>query len=142
MDSLSATLQSISPYSVRADSKLAQRFLNGEFPDMDEHQVARELATIQYLYEHTAYGKVLEDRLRVIAADVKRRHPRVPWSTIWQIVRAYGPSIVKCEAVCATGGTIPANYEPQIAQATLDETCCAGSVSTSSNPSLHAIRQK
>lgn len=109
-DQVSQRLASISSYSVRPDSKLIKKACAGELPEQTVEQVARELATIQYLYDQTSYGTILETRMREIADEVKRTHPMLPWGQVWEIVKELGPGIVKCEALFYTQKEIPDGY--------------------------------
>lgn len=109
MDQLRRRVESISPFSVRPDSKYATKFVDGETTGVTEEQVAHELACVQYLYASTTYGPRVEGRMREMANDLKSRY-QISWTDVWSIVRELGPAIVKIESIFRRGGSIPSGY--------------------------------
>ena len=79
----------------RDDSQLTFRFALGML-DADETAatVANELIIVDALYKKTPYGDIIEDVLREIAHHVRKRY-RLPWGDTWDIVRFYGPTMLK-----------------------------------------------
>lgn len=79
----------------RDDSVLTFKYAI-EDPEVDDvpSSIANELYIVDMLYQKTSYGRILEPALREIAAYVKRRY-RIPWGDVWNIVRFFGPTMLK-----------------------------------------------
>ena len=79
----------------RDDSQLTYNYAIGILND-DEvpSAIANELVVVDRIYRTTEYGTLVEDVLREIAAHIRRKY-RLPWTTTWDIVRFYGPTLFK-----------------------------------------------
>ena len=78
----------------RNDSILTYKYAIGENEDDVPSAIAAELVFVDKLYKQTPYGRLLEDVLRGIADSMKRKY-NLPWNETWEIVRFYGPTMLK-----------------------------------------------
>lgn len=60
--------------------------------------IARELVVVNYIFQNTNYGAIVEEVLRALSNSVKSRYG-LTWKQSWDIVRFYGPTIVKLYCV-------------------------------------------
>ena len=77
----------------RQDSLLTKKWLNGEVNESAD-EIAKELMCTHFLYKNTLYSEMLEEYMRRMAAEVKKRY-LLSWSAVWGIVRFYGPMSLK-----------------------------------------------
>ena len=49
---------------------------------------------VDRIYQYSQYASIVEDALREIAEHVKHRY-RLSWPDTWEIVRFYGPTMLK-----------------------------------------------
>ena len=79
----------------RNDSILTYKYAIGELEEDDvPSTIAAELVFVDKLYKHTNYGRIVEDVLRGIADAMKRKY-NLSWNDTWDIVRFYGPTMLK-----------------------------------------------
>lgn len=79
----------------RDDSQLTYNFAIKALEEEDNPRaIANELNIVNNLYNNTRYGVILEEVLRGIAQHVKDRY-RLSWKDTWEIVRFYGPTMLK-----------------------------------------------
>ena len=79
----------------RNDSILTYKYAIGEHDEDDvPSSIAAELIFVDKLYKQTEYGRLLEDVLRGISESMKRKY-NLPWNETWEIVRFYGPTMLK-----------------------------------------------
>lgn len=81
----------------RNDSILTYKYAMEELDDDDDDvpsSIAAELVFVDRLYKTTNYGRLLEDVLRGIADSMKRKY-KLSWNDTWEIVRFYGPTMLK-----------------------------------------------
>lgn len=90
----------------REDSKLTDLYARGLLDAaLTADSVARELVATDFLYKNTLYPEILEDFLRGVANRCKRENPSLTWNQVWEIVRFYGPDVLKlmmCTHCCVT----------------------------------------
>lgn len=89
----------------RADSRLTQRYVDGEL-DAPVDVVARELVATEFLYQQTMYGCLIEEFMRRVATRLREEHA-LSWSATWDIVRFYGPIALKLMCLSASGAVVP-----------------------------------
>lgn len=79
----------------RDDSRLTYRYATNQLDGDDvPSAIANELYVVDQLYKATPYGQLLEDVLRELADFVRRKY-KLGWSETWEIVRFYGPTMLK-----------------------------------------------
>ena len=85
---------------LRDDSRLAYQFVTGDGDGggLSAEATAAEMATIQFLYSKTEYGRFMQPDLRRIADWAKHNYPAVSWSEVWTIVRDTMVPACKLEA--------------------------------------------
>ena len=87
----------------RNDSRLTYNFARGLLDDDDvPSSIASELFVVEKIHSETNYSLIIEDVLRAIAKHVKEKY-KIPWTNAWEIVRFYGPTMLKlyCIKTCA-----------------------------------------
>lgn len=88
----------------RDDSRLTRQYAEGradpEFATVQD--VVHELYIVDGIFRCTLYGEVIEDVMRMAAAEVRRRY-RVTWSVAWDIVRFYVPTMLKLHMLRRSG---------------------------------------
>lgn len=83
----------------RNDSLLTYKYAIGEVNDDDvPSTIAKELVFVDELYRTSNYGAILEEALRAIAEAMKRKY-NLPWAETWEVVRFYGPTMIKLYCV-------------------------------------------
>ena len=92
----------------RNDSRLTFNYAVGLLEDAEDipSAVANELVVVDRIFRETNYSSIVEAVLREIAAQVKQRY-RISWTDTWDIVRFYGPVLVKLHCI-KTLSTFPA----------------------------------
>lgn len=80
----------------RNDSQLTWNYAIGDLDDEDDvpSAIAKELVTIDNIYKKTNYGAIIEDVMRELAFCLKKKY-RITWGDTWDIVRFYGPTMLK-----------------------------------------------
>lgn len=78
----------------RNDSMLTYKYAIGNEEDDLPSSIAKELVFVDQLYKKTEYGRIIEDVLRGIAESMKSKY-KLPWTETWEIVRFYGPTMLK-----------------------------------------------
>lgn len=88
----------------REDSTLARNFALGLAGPAYKtpFDVAHELVFVNRIYMFTIYGELIEDVMRKVAAQIKKRY-RLPWTGTWQIVRFYVPEMLKMHLLRRSG---------------------------------------
>ena len=89
----------------RSDSRLTELYADGHVL-MAPDQVARELLATDYIYKYTLYGETIEEFLRHVALAVKQQYS-LTWTAPWDIVRFYGPIMLKIICLLTTDCRIP-----------------------------------
>jgi hypothetical protein len=86
---------------VRHDSRLAWLYATqqGYGQSMGAAEAALDMIAIQYIYEHTEYGALVQSSLRAIADWCKEQYPLVPWPKVWEIVTDTCVAPCKIEAL-------------------------------------------
>lgn len=56
--------------------------------------IASELVVVDRIHKTTPYPHIIEQVLREIANHVRHKY-RIPWKETWDIVRFYGPTMLK-----------------------------------------------
>ncbi len=83
----------------RDDSYLTFNYASGEL-DRDDSSayvpstIANELFIVDRIHKETTYSQILEDTMRELAHDIRAQY-RLDWVTTWDIVRFYGPTLIK-----------------------------------------------
>ena len=83
----------------RDDSYLTFNYACGEL-DRDDSSayvpstIANELFIVDRIHKETTYSHILEDAMREIAHVIRAQY-RLDWVTTWEIVRFYGPTLIK-----------------------------------------------
>lgn len=83
----------------RDDSYLTFNYASGEL-DRDDSSayvpstIANELFIVDRIHKETTYSQILEDTMRELAHDIRTQY-RLDWVTTWDIVRFYGPTLIK-----------------------------------------------
>lgn len=91
----------------RQDSRLTELFCSGQLPsEWTAPLVARELVATDFIYKNTLYGEMVEEFMRIVAADLRRKY-RISWAKTWEIVRFYGPPALKLLCLERCGLAIP-----------------------------------
>lgn len=90
---------------VRHDSRLAWLYATeqGHGEGMSAEEAALDMIAIQYIYEHTGYGALVQNNLRAIADWCKEQYPTVSWSQVWEIVTDTCVGACKIEAMLRVG---------------------------------------
>ena len=80
----------------RKDSHLTTQWVEGNADPVYETvtDVAHELVFVDYIYQHTLYGEVIEESMRLLAEWVRAEF-RIPWTQTWELVRWYAPTMLK-----------------------------------------------
>ena len=79
----------------RNDSRLTYLYAVGDCMAHEPPSViAHELVTVDTIYRETEYGQIIEDVLRELAAHLRRTYA-LSWTDTWDIVRFYGPTMLK-----------------------------------------------
>lgn len=89
----------------RTDSRLTFMYANGDVP-WHPAEVARELVATDYIFKHTLYSEVIQEFMRHVAAELRRRYA-LSWTATWEIVRFYAPPALKLLSLLTTGTRIP-----------------------------------
>lgn len=80
----------------RNDSRLTRQYAEGcadpEFVTIND--VVHELYIVDAIFRTTLYGEVIEDVMRQVANEIRRRY-RLTWTVAWDIVRFYVPTMLK-----------------------------------------------
>lgn len=83
----------------RNDSSLTFNYARGLLEEDDvPSSVANELVIVDRIHRDTNYSLIIEDVLREIADHIRRKY-RLPWVDAWDIVRFYGPTMLKLYCV-------------------------------------------
>lgn len=90
----------------RDDSKLSFLFATEESNE-SVNDVARELCTVNYIYENTAYSALLEDVMRELASQCRKKYKLSSWTETWKILRFYAPTLLKLYCVRTSNVDIP-----------------------------------
>ena len=98
-------------YGVRPDSVLAKRYASGELlrdprwqgHDDLEARVARRLVETMFAYDATGYHAACEAVYPHMANAIKRDHPALPWTRVWEIVKRHAPDVVRPLAIAEAG---------------------------------------
>ena len=77
----------------RNDSQLTFKYAIKEIDDAPR-EIANELMVVDRIYNDTEYSAIIEDVLREIAHHIKRKY-NLSWSDTWELVRFYGPTMLK-----------------------------------------------
>lgn len=94
----------------RDDSILTFKYATNQLEDEDvPSAIASELFIVDRIHKETPYSSIIEDVLRDMADFVRRKY-RLDWTTTWQIVRFYGPTMLKL--YCVKHSQTIASYEP------------------------------
>lgn len=80
----------------RDDSQMAFLFARGE-TNKTLAETVNEIRLVNLLYDHTDYKTTVEDSLRGIAQKINE--DGLGWRQTWQIVRKYGPVMMKIDAM-------------------------------------------
>lgn len=92
----------------RKDSQLSFAYAKSvdgdEYANDSPHTIACELVCIDAIFKKTDYPLLIEDALRRLASKVRTTY-RLDWTTTWQIVKCYGPTLIKL--YCARKATVP-----------------------------------
>ena len=79
----------------RNDSQLTFRYGIDDLEDDDiPSAIANELVVVDKIYNTSSYPLIVEDVLRELADHIKHRY-RLSWTDTWEIVRFYGPTMLK-----------------------------------------------
>ena len=99
LEELDWLLRSWTPYRLRDDSRLAFQHASGamDFHPIWKHKelVVHEMATQQFVCAHTPYVTMLSPALREMTARLKTKYGLKSWKVAWEIVRDYGPDLVR-----------------------------------------------
>lgn len=87
---------------VRDDSRLAFHACTGSIQRPVEEIIA-EMATMQWISENTDYQAFCEVSLRKMADRAKATYGIRNWKPVWEVVRYYGPDLVKLHMVKEIG---------------------------------------
>jgi len=83
----------------RDDSRLTYLYANGEeMNGLPPSTVAHELVVVNKIYENTQYQYIIEDVMRELALHLKKKY-RLSWTVAWEIVKFYGPTLIKLYSV-------------------------------------------
>lgn len=83
----------------RNDSRLTYNFALGLLDHDDvPSSIASELFVVEQIFSTTNYSRIIEDVLREIAEYVKKKY-QIPWTNAWEIVRFYGPTMLKLHCI-------------------------------------------
>ena len=87
-------------FVIRDDSRMAFAYARdeGDARGKTTDAVADDIAVAQFLHGQTGYKELWSDA-QAVANWIHALHPRLPWKTVWQIVRPALDSIFKLEAV-------------------------------------------
>jgi hypothetical protein len=93
----------------RTDSRLTELFCTDKLSeDWTADIVVRELVATDFLFKNTLYGEILEDFMRMVAYELRRRY-RLTWTKTWEIVKFYAPIALKLLCLERSGLMIPNN---------------------------------
>ena len=88
---------------LRDDSRLAFLWASGggggQVSDCPMSEIAEEMAVMQFVCDTTLYNSVIEDALRNMANAIKSKHKKLTWTTVWEIVKKYGPDIIRYQCL-------------------------------------------
>ena len=94
----------------REDSQLTKLYCTDQLPpSWSADVVARELVATDFIYQHTLYGEMLEEFMRVVAKRLKQKYG-LTWKSTWDIVKFYGPIACKLLSLERCGLAIPQHY--------------------------------
>lgn len=88
----------------RKDSILTYNYAIGNVPDfMDSTEVvAHELKIVDYIYKNTDYEALIVEVMREVAGFVHFKY-KLDWTTTWEIVRFYTPTMLKLHCLNKKG---------------------------------------
>ena len=79
----------------RDDSQLTLNYARGLLDEEDiPSSIANELVIVDAIHRLTPYPDLIEDVLREIAHHIRAKY-RLNWRDTWEIVRFYGPTMLK-----------------------------------------------
>ena len=79
----------------RTDSLLTFNFATRRLGSDDAPSaIANELFIVDAIHQNTEYPQLIEEVLREIAEFVRAKY-KLDWTTTWEIVRFYGPTMLK-----------------------------------------------
>ena len=95
-------------FELRDDSRLAFLWATGRLHcSWDAMEVCHEMMSIQFICANTLYTDLSQPFLRCLAKGLKEKYKLKSWSTTWNIVREYGPDILKLICLVDSGVQIP-----------------------------------
>jgi len=95
-------------FKLRDDSRLAFLWATGRLdPTWDAGEVCHEMMSMQFICANTCYNEVSQPFLRCLANGFKKKYKLKSWSTTWNIVREYGPDILKLICLVESGLQVP-----------------------------------
>ena len=89
----------------REDSRLTKLYAEGSL-NMRADEVARELVATHFIFQHTLYGELIEEFMRLVACRLRTEY-ELQWSSTWEITRCYAPIALKLMCVESAGIRIP-----------------------------------
>ena len=92
----------------RKDSILTYNYAKNNVPDYlnDPNAVANELKVVDYIYQNSNYGSIIEEVMREVAGHIRFKY-RLDWNTTWEIVKFYVPDMLKLYCIKSHNLTIP-----------------------------------
>ena len=86
----------------RNDSQLTFNYACGLLEEDDvPSTIASELVIVDKIFKETEYAAIIEDVLREIAHHFKFKY-NLSWSDTWEMVRFYGPTMLKLHCIKTT----------------------------------------
>lgn len=107
---LDTVLRQISPYTLRDDSRLAYRYIEGRMPYWTPLDVAHESACTQHICDAVPYQAILQPFLRSLANRLKQE-TGADWKAVWAAVAELGPEIAKLHLMYQHGVMLP-DFQP------------------------------
>lgn len=103
-----ATILRSYQFELRDDSRLAFLWATYQLPpSWTEYEVCHEIMCQQWLCVHSSYAALSQPFMRTIANEMRRKYHIRSWATVWQIVRAYAPDLLKTLCLAEAGGQFP-----------------------------------
>lgn len=92
----------------RDDSFLTYLYVSKQV-NLTVKDAAEELVLVDYFYNHTPYGRLIEETMKHVASHIKKTY-RITWTQTWNLVRLYVPTMLKL--ICADAKRLPSFYPP------------------------------